>query len=356
MSSTLHSHSATDASPLNHQAQMQFSGRSPLATLTGAEILSTGFYAPEIIVRNEDLSELGYDAEWIVQRTGIRERRRAGAEMATSDVACRAANECLASAKISASELDLILVATMTPDMATPSTACLLQQKLGAKAPAMDINAACAGFMYALVTGMHFVAAGTAKRVLVVGADLMSRTVNPADQKTFPLFGDGAGAVILGPAGESQGLLAYTLGADGSGGDLLCLPGGGSREPLTPETLASGRQYLEMDGRAVFKWAVRVIQDAALDVIRAAELTLDEISLVVLHQANIRIIDAAVEALGIERERVFINLDRFGNTSAASIPLALAEAHAAGRIKRGDNILMAGFGAGLAWGAGILRW
>lgn len=335
---------------------MQFSGRSPLATLTGSEILGVGSAAPAEVVRNEDLAELGYDAEWIIQRTGIRQRRHSSQDVATSDIAHQAAEACLADAGVAAGELDLILVATMTPDMATPSTACLVQQKLGATAPAMDINAACAGFMYAMVTGMHFAAAGTARRVLVIGADLMSRTVNPQDQKTFPLFGDGAGAVLIGPSDDSHGLLSYTLGADGSGGELLCLPGGGTREPLTADNIDQGRQYLSMDGRAVFKWAVRVIQDAALDVVRAAELTLDEIDLIVLHQANIRIIDAAVVGLGVERERVFVNLDRYGNTSAASIPLALAEAHAEGRIQPGSNILLAGFGAGLAWGAGVLRW
>lgn len=369
MSSTLHPRSSSTGgqgadsnsnpnaeSIADKNPQMQFSGRSPLATLTGTQILGTGCFAPPNVVRNEDLAELGYDADWIIQRTGIRERRRAAVDMATSDIACQAGEECLKAAGITADELDLILVATMTPDMATPSTACIVQQKLGSTAPAMDINAACAGFMYAMVTGMHFVAAGTAKRVLVIGADLMSRTVNPADQKTYPLFGDGAGAILLGPADETRGLLAYTLGADGKGGDLLCLPGGGTREPLTKENIESGRQFMLMDGRAVFKWAVRVIQDATLDVLRAAELSLDEISLVVLHQANIRIIDAAVEGLGVERDRVFVNLDRYGNTSAASIPLALAEAQSSGRIQPGDHILMAGFGAGLAWGAGVLRW
>lgn len=362
MSSTLHRHkrsnkSANQAETLaDKNPQMQFSGRSPLATLTGTQILGTGCFAPEMVVRNEDLAELGYDADWIFQRTGIRERRRAADDMATSDLACRAAQECLTAAGVTPDQLDLILVATMTPDMPTPSTACIVQQKLGATAPAMDINAACAGFMFALVTGMHFAAAGSAKRVLVIGADLMSRAVNPADQKTFPLFGDGAGAVLVGPADDSHGLLAYTLGADGTGADLLCLPGGGTREPLTLENIEAGRQFLRMDGRAVFKWAVRVIQDTGLDVLRAAEISLDEVSLVVLHQANIRIIDAAVEGLGIDRERVFVNLDRYGNTSAASIPLALAEAQAAGRIKSGDHVLMAGFGAGLAWGAGVLRW
>jgi 3-oxoacyl-[acyl-carrier-protein] synthase-3 len=335
---------------------MQFSGRSPLAVVTGVQILSTGCFAPAEVVRNEDLSELGCDADWIVQRTGIRERRRAAEGVVTSDLACEAARVCLAAANVSPSDLDLILVATITPDMPMPSTACFVQQKLGATAPAMDIGAACAGFMYALVTGMQFVANRAASRVLVIGADLMSRIVNPLDRKTYPLFGDGAGAVLLGPADRSRGLLAYTLGADGSGTDLLWIPGGGTAEPLTLETISKGRQFLAMDGRAVFKWAVRMIQDAAEDVLQAAELTQDDISLVVFHQANMRIIDAAIDGLGIDRDRVFVNLDRYGNTSAASIPLVLAEAQAAGRIHEGDHILLAGFGAGLAWGAGVLRW
>jgi 3-oxoacyl-[acyl-carrier-protein] synthase-3 len=308
------------------------------------------------VVSNADLASLGCDADWIVQRTGIHERRKAADDQATSDLAYEAARDCLDRSGVRAAEIDLIVLATMTPDSPIPSTACQMQRRLGGQAAAFDVGAACAGFMYALITGMQFVKTGTARRVLVVGAEVMTRAVNPRDAKTYPLFGDGAGAVLLGPGSAEQGLLAYTLGADGSGADTLCIPGGGTREPLTPETLAAGRQYMHMEGRAVFKWAVNLLADSALEVLTDAGLTAEDISLVVLHQANRRILDAAAEHLGIAPEKLVVNLDRFGNTSAASIPLALDEIDRAGRLRRGDKLLVSGFGAGLSWGTGILRW
>jgi 3-oxoacyl-[acyl-carrier-protein] synthase-3 len=320
------------------------------------QILGVGSYAPPEVVTNNDLVAQGYDPEWIVQRTGILERRRAAPDMATSDLAHEAALQCIANAGVEASEIDLIVVATMTPDTLAPSAACHLQRRLGSKAPAMDVNAACAGFMYALATAMQFVAGGGAKLALVVGADVMSRTVHADQKKTFPLFGDGAGAVLIGRGTPQQGLLSYTLGAEGEGADLLYIPGGGSREPLTEESLAAGKQFLLMDGRSVFKWAVRLLGDTIADVLAHAELMPREIDHYVLHQANSRIIDAAVESLGIEREKVIVNLDRYGNTSAGSIPLALDEAYAAGRIQAGDRLLLCGFGAGLAWGTAIMQW
>lgn len=332
--------------------------------LTGVQILATGSYAPPTVVTNADLAAHGYDADWIVQRTGIQERRQAAPDMAASDLAFEAAHRCLqsgASAQGRSYEdvlgaIDLIVVATMTPDSPSPSTACRLQHRLRSNAPAVDLGAACAGFMYAAATGMQFVKTGNAKTVLVVGTEAMSRFINPADRKTFPLFGDGAGAVLLGPGSDNQGFLAYQLGADGSGGDLLCIPGGGSREPLTPEALAAGRQFITMDGRAVFKWAVKLLSDSIQTIVSSAGLRMNDLSLVILHQANRRILDAAADNLGIPVDRVFINLDRYGNTSAASIPLALDEAHAAGRIHPGDHILLSGFGAGLTWGTAVLRW
>jgi len=324
--------------------------------LTGVQILACGGYAPPRVVTNEDLAQHGYDAQWIVQRTGILARRWAEPGVAASDLACEAAKRCLAQAGVRADELDLIVLATMTPDSPIPSTACQLQRRLGGRAAAMDIGAACAGFMFALVTGMQFVKTGCARRVLVVGSDVMTRTINPADKKTFPLFGDGAGAVLLGAGSGDQGLLAYSLGSDGSGADLLCIRGGGSREPLTPETIAAGRQFIHMEGRPVFKWAVNLLADSIRGAIAAAGLTTGDLSLVVLHQANRRILDAAADALGIDRDKLLVNLDRYGNTSAGSIPLALSEALAAGRLRRGDHILLSGFGAGLAWGTAVLRW
>lgn len=331
-------------------------GGGTLNRITGVQLLATGSFAPSNIVPNQALAELGYDAEWIVQRTGIRARRHAEAGTATSELAVQAALNCLEQAEAAADDLDMILVATMTPDTPTPSTACHVQHALHCGAAAMDINAACAGFMYALVTGMHFVQSGAFRRVLVIGADMMSRTVNPADQKTYPLFGDGAGAVLLGPAKGETGLLSYILGADGSGGELLQIPAGGTREPLTEESMAAGRQFLHMDGRAVFKWAVRTLQESVEEVVVAAGVSIMDIDLAVFHQANTRILDAAAEALGLPKSKVFANLDQYGNTSAASIPLALDEAVRAGRIQRGNHIVMSGFGAGLAYGAGVLKW
>ncbi len=345
------------ASILSQPESQASAGRADrIGTLTGIQILGVGSFAPDEIVRNEDLAELGYDADWIFQRTGIRERRRAPAEMSTSDMAYEASVRCLEQSQVPATQIDLIIVATVTPDTLMPSTACHLQRRLGCDAPAFDMNAACAGFMYALVTGMQFVKTGSCQHVLVVGADLMSRTVNPADTKTYPLFGDGAGAVLLGASNEDQGLLSYTLRADGQGADLLCMPGGGVREPLSPETLAAGRQFIHMDGRSVYKWAVRTVANSISDVLRHADMSPADMDLFVLHQANIRIIDAVVDGLGVDHEKVFINLDRYGNTSAASIPLVLDEAHQQGRIHPGDHLLMSGFGAGLTWGTAILKW
>jgi 3-oxoacyl-[acyl-carrier-protein] synthase-3 len=324
--------------------------------LTGVQILATGSYAPERVVRNEDLAELGYDADWIVQRTGIRERRHSSPGQATSDVAYEAAVRCLEAADVAPGEIDLILVATMTPDSPLPTTACLIQQRLGCIAPALEMNAACAGFMYALVTGMQFIRSGCSRRALVIGVDLMSRTVNPADKKTYPLFGDGGGAVLLGLADESRGLLSYTLGSEGDVEGILCQPAGGTREPLTSEVLAAGRHFIHMAGRPVFKWAVRVLIDSSRDALRYAGLTTDDLDLVVFHQANMRIIDSALDDLDIDREKVIINLDRYGNTSAGSMPLVLDEAWRQGRIHRGDQILLSGFGGGLAWGSAVMKW
>lgn len=356
MASTFADETPGSQSNSRAQSQPRSTPRGRLQTLKGVEIQGIGAYAPAGIVRNEDLAELGYDADWIVQRTGILERRRAAAEQATSDLAYEAARRCLKNAKVEAKDVDLLIVGTMTPDNPMPSTACRVQQRLGCNAPAMDMNSACSGFMYALVTAMQYVKTGCAQRALVIGADLMTRTLNPADKKTFPLFGDGAGAVLVGTGNDDQGLLSYMLGADGQGGDLLCIPAGGSREPLSQEALDGKRQFIQMDGRPVFKWAVRLVAESILDVAEDAEILPQDIDLVVLHQANMRIIDSAVNDLGIDREKVVVNLQKYGNTSAASIPLALNEVYEQGRVQRGDKILLCGFGAGLTWGTAILKW
>lgn len=327
-----------------------------IRSLTGIRMLSLGAALPPGIVTNADLAALGYDAQWIVERTGIEQRRHAAPGVGTSDLSLEAARQALDRAGVSASELDLIVVATATPDTLIPSTACYLQKQLGCVAPAMDVNAACSGFVYGLVTAAQFVKTGCSRRALVVGADLMSRTVNPDDKKTYPLFGDGAGATILAPGDDDQGLIAYTLGADGNGSNLLCIPGGGSRLPLDANALAAGRQYLSMDGKPVFKWAVRLVADSIRDVLRQAGLQASDISHAVLHQANRRILDAAFKSLDFGPEQSVINVDRVGNTSAASIPLALEEVYRAGKIQRGQHILLCGFGAGLTWGTAIFRW
>ncbi len=330
--------------------------RGRMGRVSGVRIAATGSYVPDEIVTNEDLAALGCDSEWIVRRTGIRQRRRAASNQATSDLCYEAAVRCMKEAGVTADQIDLIIVATITPDHPTPSTACHLQRRLGALAPAMDVNAACAGFMYGLVTAAQFVATGNSRCALVVGADLMSRTVNPDDKKTYPLFGDAAGAVILKPDETSAGILSYQVGSEGCGGEMLSIPAGGTRMALTPEVYAEGQQYLVMDGRNVFKWAVRVFDESAKQVMKHAGVKADELGLVILHQANQRIIDSAVSDLHVPPEKVFVNLDRYGNTSGASIPLALDEAVRAGKINSGDFVLLCGFGAGLAWGTALLQW
>jgi 3-oxoacyl-[acyl-carrier-protein] synthase-3 len=330
-------------------------------SVNGVKILGSGFSSGSKLVRNEVLAELGYDSDWIVQRSGIKTRFHVGEGEATSDMAIRAAETCLKKAGVAASEVDLIIVATVSPDHLTPSTACIVQAHLGCTASAVDINAACSGFIYGLVMASQFVKTGCSRRALVIGAETLTISMNPADKKTYPLFGDGAGAVLVSadenPDEESaSGILAYRLASEGSMSDALIIPGGGSRKPFSQAVLDANEHYLSMDGRAVFKWAVRMIPDIVGEMLFRASMSLEDIDLFIPHQANIRIIDAAVEGLGIDREKVFVNLDRYGNTSAASIPIAIAEAVDQGRIKHGDNVLMVGFGAGLTWGSCLFRW
>lgn len=326
-------------------------------SLKGVRILSTGSYVPDGVVTNDHLHErLGFDSNWIVKRTGILERRHALPNQATSDLCVEAARRCIDQAKVRMEDIDLLLLATFTPDMAFPSTACLVQDRLQLCCPAVDMQAACAGFMYALITGAAYVVSGVSELALIIGGDCNSRVTNPTDLKTFPLFGDGAGAVLLTKGNPDQGILNYSLGADGSGGDMLSRPACGSRLPPTPEVLSQGLHFMHMDGRAVFRWAVDILCDTIQDVLKASNLQPADISLYIPHQANIRIINAAIDVLHIPRSRVFNNLDRYGNTSAGSVPLALDEAVAEGRIKANDLIVLSGFGAGLAWGTAVLRW
>ena len=326
-------------------------------SLLGVQILSTGSYVPENIVTNADLQErYGYDPAWIEQRTGILARRHVLPEQATSDLCIEAARRAIANARVDVRDIDLVVVGTFTPDYQCPTTANLVQEALGIDAPAMDLHAACSGFVYALATAAQYVATGNSRLALVIGGDCNSRIVNPNDQKIAPLFGDGAGAVLLAKGDAHQGLMCYQHGSDGSGGCMLDRYSGGTKNPVTHEDLDAGRQYLQMDGRNVFKWAVRAVTDSIEVVMRKTGLSAQDVSLFILHQANIRIINNVAEQLGLPVDRMYNNLKDYGNTSGGSIPIALDEAVQAGRITRGDTLLLSGFGAGLTWGTCLFRW
>ncbi|WP_028561472.1 beta-ketoacyl-ACP synthase III [Paenibacillus pinihumi] len=320
-------------------------------------IIGTGKYVPERILSNQELEQMVETSdEWIVTRTGIRERRIAAPEQATSDLAYEASLGALQAAGISAEDLDLIIVATITPDTSFPSTACLLQDKLGAsKAAAFDLSAACSGFIYGLATASGMIASGMYKHVLVVGAECLSRITDYTDRNTCILFGDGAGAVVLGRVPEGRGFRSFQLGADGSGGELLKVSGGGSR--LSPESGAAVKgNFIQMAGSEVFKFAVRIMGGAAEEALEKAGLNKADIDLLIPHQANIRIIQSALNRLELPEDKCMINLDKYGNVSAGSIPIALAEAVEQGRVKEGDTLVLVGFGGGLTWGASTLIW
>ncbi len=326
-------------------------------TLLGVQIVATGSYVPERVVTNEELErKYGFEPGWIEQRSGILERRHAPAHQATSDLCVEAAKQAIRAARIDPDQIDLLIVGTFTPDTTIPSTACLVQEQLGLDVPAFDLSAACSGFIYSLVTAAQYVATGNSKMALVIGGDLLSRVVNPWDQRSSPLFGDGAGAVLLTRGNPHQGFACYQTGSDGSGGPLLVVPAGGTRRPMTAEDLTNGDRFLQMEGRSVFKWAVRALTDTIDHVLQKSGMTPQDVSLFALHQANIRIINYAAEQLGIPPEKMFNNLHKYGNTSAASVPIVLDEAFRAGRINRGDSLLMSGFGAGLTWGTALFRW
>lgn len=329
-----------------------------MSTKLRATIAGIGAAVPEKIVTNYDLEKMvDTSDEWIRTRTGIRERRIAPETMATSQLAEESARQALAQAGISPDELDLILVATVTPDYPFPATACLVQAALGAtRAAAMDISAGCTGFIYALTVGAQFIETGLYSKVLVIGAEVLSRILDWGDRNTCVLFGDGAGAAVLTPAKPGYGMLSFELGADGGGAKLLYLPAGGSRQPITREVLEQKQNKIYMNGREVFKFAVRIMGDAAEAAITKAGLTYADIDYFIPHQANIRIVEAAAKRLELPMEKVHVNVDRYGNTSAASIGLALNEAVAEGKIKAGDHVVLVGFGAGLTWGAITLRW
>ncbi|QQZ59571.1 ketoacyl-ACP synthase III [Paenibacillus sonchi] len=321
-------------------------------------IIGTGKYVPEQILTNSDLEKMvETNDEWIVSRTGIRERHIAAPHEATSDLAYEAALKALDSAGMKAEDLELIIVATVTPDSTVPSTACILQDKLGAKgAAAFDLSAACSGFVYSLATATGFIQNGMYNNALVIGADTLSRITDYTDRNTCVLFGDGAGAVIIGEVPEGRGFQSFDLGAEGSGGSLLNIEAGGSRLPASHQTIEDKKHFLYMNGREVFKFAVRVMGTATERVLTKAGLGKENIDLFVPHQANVRIIQSAMQRLDLPPEKCVINVDKYANTSAASIPLALVEAAEEGRIKEGDTLLMVGFGGGLTWGASVLIW
>lgn len=333
------------------------SARPRCRSLMGVRVVGTGHYVPDSVVTNDHLfARFGFDSDWIVKRTGILERRQALPHQATSDLCYEAAVRCLANAGIPKDRVDLLVLATFTPDMSFPSTACLVQDRLKLTCAAIEIEAACAGFMYALITGAAYIVSGASDTALIIGGDCNSRVLNPHDIKTYPLFGDGAGAVLLTRGRPDQGLLAFSLGSDGGGGDMLSRPACGSRLPVSSELMDKGLHYMHMDGRAVFRWAVGILCDTIQDVLKAGNLQPSDIDIYIPHQANIRIINAGIDVLKIPRSRVYNNLDRYGNTSAGSVPLALSEAVAEGRLREGDLAVLSGFGAGLAWGTALMRW
>ena len=330
-----------------------------LGTLRRAGILGVGSAVPPQIVTNDDLAaRMDTNDEWIRSRTGIGARCIASPETATSDLALEAARLALASAGLSPADLDLIVVATCTPDHpgSFPSTATIVQHSLGApQAAAFDIGAVCAGFAYALHVVAQMVRSGAFGKALVIGAETLSRITNWDDRSTAILFGDGAGAVIVGEVAEG-GYLGGILGANGAGGPLLNVPAGGSRQPLTPKNMEACGNKIFQNGREVYKFAVQIIGEAAVQAVESVGLKTTDVDLFIPHQANIRIIEKAAERMGLPMEKVFVNLDKYGNTSAASIPLALDEAVKTGRLKKGDLLVLVGFGGGLTWGANVIRW
>jgi 3-oxoacyl-[acyl-carrier-protein] synthase-3 len=328
--------------------------------LPTAKITALGCYAPPDLLTNADLERMvDTSDQWIVDRTGIRERHIASKGMATSDLAVEAAREVLAQRGIDASTLSAIIVCTVTPDMLFPSTACLVQDRIGAKgAWGFDLVAACSGFLYGLTTAAHLVAGGSHQKVLVIGADTMSRIINYKDRSTCVLFGDGAGAMLVEPAtdGEEYGFIGFLNEIDGSGGDYLKMPAGGSRLPSSHETIDQDLHYVHQDGAQVFKYAVRKMFETSRDLLERHNVKPEDISILIPHQANRRIIAAAAERLGVPCEKVVINIERYGNTTGGTIPLATRDAIAQGRLKKGDLVLFAAVGAGFTVGANLWRW
>jgi 3-oxoacyl-[acyl-carrier-protein] synthase-3 len=323
-------------------------------------ILGTGSHVPAKILSNHELAKMvDTSDDWIATRTGIRERRIAGHQEPTSELAAHAAIAAIADARLTAADIDLLVLATVTPDMPMPATACLVQRALGLPphTACFDLNAACSGFLYALEVARALLAAGRHRHALVIGAEKFSSVIDWQDRSTCVLFGDGAGAVVLGRAADSErGILGCTLGADGGDPALLCIPAGGSLHPASTHTLEHRQHFVQMKGREIFRFAIRAMAEAAREILEQHHLTVDQVSCVISHQANRRIIETLSDDLGLPLDRFVINLDRYGNTSAASIPLALDEARRAGRLRPGEVTLLLAFGAGLTYGSALIRW
>ena len=340
-----------DVAFVNPRAEHDFKGRT-------CSIVGVGSYVPERRLTNADLEEIVETSdEWITTRTGIKERRIASDDQFTSDLATEAARKAMSKAGVTGEDIDLVIVATITPDMPFPSTACLVQHNIGAvNAAAFDLEAACSGFIYALEIAQQFIMSRTYETVLVIGAEKLSSIIDWKDRNTCVLFGDGAGAAVLQNREQSHGLLTACMGADGGKAGLLSMPGGGSRCPATSDSLDNRLHYLRMDGKETYKSAVTAMHRAALKALERCHLDITQIKCIIPHQANLRIISAVGDRLGAKKEQVYINVDKFGNTSAASVAIALDQAVENGVIERGDLILMVVFGAGLTWGAAVIEW
>jgi 3-oxoacyl-[acyl-carrier-protein] synthase-3 len=326
--------------------------------LLRSRIISTGSYLPEKVLSNSEMEKmLDTSDEWITERTGIKERRIADSTQAASDLAYEASRIALERAGLGPEDIDLIIVATITGDMPFPSTACFLQDKLGAtNAAGFDINAACSGFLYSLYIADSFIKSGKHRRILVVGTEVLSKITDWDDRRTCVIFGDGAGAVIVGPSDDDSGLLSININSDGKMWDLIHVPGGGSRNPVSQSSIEQRMHYIKMKGNETFKVAVRTLEDIALKTLEENNIDPSSLSLLIPHQANLRIIQATADRLKVPMDKVFINLDKYGNTSAASIPIALDEALQSGRIKEGDYILLEAFGGGLTWASALIKW
>ncbi|MCF7708179.1 MAG: ketoacyl-ACP synthase III [Verrucomicrobia bacterium] len=335
----------------NPRAKYGFKGRT-------CSIAGVGSYVPERVLTNSDLEKLVETSdEWITTRTGIKERRIAAEDEYTSDLAAEAARRAMTDAGVGPEDIDLIIVATITPDMPFPATACIVQQKIGAvNAAAFDLEAACSGFIYAMEIGQQFIMSRTYDNVLIMGAEKLSSIMDWQDRNTCVLFGDGAGAAVLQNRPQAHGLLTACMGADGSKAGLLNMPGGGSLNPATHETVDARLHYLRMNGKETFKNAVNAMTKAATEALQRCEIGIEQISCIISHQANLRIIDAVGQRINAEKQKFYVNLEKYGNTSAASVAIALDEAVRLERIKRGDLVLMTAFGAGLTWAAAVIEW